>query len=122
VPRAFDSANPSAQPFALELAYARNLDGQAIAERSHDEIARLKIGNEAQRTRWLADMSALFPDVKAASDSPASTGRAAERASTWTAATSAKSPIRSSAALFRDLARPRTSAPQLRASLLRSLN
>jgi hypothetical protein len=65
VPRGFDPARPTAQPFALELHYARSLDGRAIAERSGDEIARLKIGTDAQRTRWLAEMASLFPDVKA---------------------------------------------------------
>lgn len=65
VPREFDPARPSAQPFALELQYARDLDGRAIAERSRDEIARLKLGTEAQRARWLTEMAALFPDVKA---------------------------------------------------------
>jgi len=65
VPRGFDPARPTTQPFALELLYARSLDGRAIAERSRDEIARLKIGTDAQRAHWLAEMTALFPDVKA---------------------------------------------------------
>lgn len=64
VPRDFNPSNPAAQPFALEITYARSLDGRAIAERSRDEIARLGLGSNAQRQRWLADMVALFPDVK----------------------------------------------------------
>lgn len=123
VPRAFDSANPSAQPFALELAYARSLDGQAIAERSHDEIARLKIGNEAQRTRWLADMSALFPDVKAGQRLAGiyRPGGATRFYLDGRYLGEVADPEfgRAFFAIWLD---PRTSAPQLRASLLRPLN
>lgn len=64
VPRDFNPSNPSAQPFALEITYARRLEGRAIAERSRDEIARLGLGSDGQRQRWLADMVALFPDVE----------------------------------------------------------
>lgn len=63
VPRNFNPSNPALQPFALEITYARNLEGRAIAERSRDEIARLGLGSDAKRDRWLADMVALFPDV-----------------------------------------------------------
>lgn len=65
VPRGFDASRPEARPLALELTYARKLTGLAIAERSHDEIARLApVATEAQRARWLDDMKALFPDVE----------------------------------------------------------
>lgn len=62
--RGFDATAISAQPFALALTYARALDGQAIAERSRDEIARLGLGTDGQRRRWLREMAALFPDVR----------------------------------------------------------
>jgi hypothetical protein len=52
-----------AQPFRLELRYARSLRGEAIAERSAEEIARLGFGTAEQRARWLAAMRRLFPDV-----------------------------------------------------------
>jgi hypothetical protein len=64
VTRGFDAAQPETQPLALELTYARKLSGHAIAERSHEEIVRLAVGTGEQRARWLADMKALFPDVK----------------------------------------------------------
>lgn len=64
VPRNFNPSNPAAQPFALEITYARSLEGRAIAERSRDEIARLGLGSDGQRQRWHADMVALFPDVR----------------------------------------------------------
>ena len=63
VPPGFDPQRFADQPFALELAYARKLDGRLIAERSRDEMARLGAGSDGQRERWLAAMTRLFPDV-----------------------------------------------------------
>ncbi len=63
VPPDFNAADPSAQPFALELTYARSLDGKAIAETSRDEIARLGFGNEVSRQKWFEAMVRIFPDV-----------------------------------------------------------
>ena len=45
----FDARRYAEQPFALELTYARKLQGRAIAERSEAEIAKLGIGTEATR-------------------------------------------------------------------------
>lgn len=53
------------QPFALHLTYARKLDGQAIAERSRDEMEKLGAGSEEQRAAWLREMIRIFPDVAA---------------------------------------------------------
>jgi hypothetical protein len=64
VPPGFDSVNAFAQPFVLELTYARRLDGKGIAEASRDEIARLGFGSEAQRERWHEQMLRLFPNVE----------------------------------------------------------
>jgi hypothetical protein len=61
----FDPRRYADHPFALELTYARSLNGRAIAERSEAEIARLGRGTAEQRARWLAAMAALFPDVRA---------------------------------------------------------
>ena len=61
----FDARRYSEQPFALELTYARKLQGRAIAERSDAEIVKLGIGTEAQRARWRQAMLGLFPDVQA---------------------------------------------------------
>ena len=49
--------------FALDLHYARHLNGVKIAEASRDEISKLGLGSEAQRAAWLAGMTRLFPDV-----------------------------------------------------------
>jgi hypothetical protein len=51
------------QPFALMMNYHRNLSGEAIASRSIEEIAKLRIGSAEQRERWEAAMKGLFPDV-----------------------------------------------------------
>lgn len=51
-------------PYVLDLRYARHLVGQKIAEASIDEISKLGIGTAAQRKAWLANMTALFPDVE----------------------------------------------------------
>ena len=61
---AIDPRRPTAQPFVLELRYARELGGPAIAAASRDEIARLGYGSDAQRASWHAQMTQLFPDVR----------------------------------------------------------
>lgn len=61
----FDARRYAEQPFALELTYARRLNGRAIAERSDAEIARLGLATEVQRAQWLRAMLALFPDLQA---------------------------------------------------------
>lgn len=55
--------NYAATPCALELIYARRLQGTAIAERSLDEISRLGEPTPPQREAWLAFMRTAFPDV-----------------------------------------------------------
>lgn len=51
-------------PLALELTYARSLDGKKIAESSIDEIRKLGLGTPAQHSDWLTRMTTIFPDVK----------------------------------------------------------
>jgi hypothetical protein len=50
-------------PFALELRYARKLDGAKIAQASAEQMAKIGAGSAAQRQAWLARMTTLFPDV-----------------------------------------------------------
>ncbi|MCV2360619.1 chalcone isomerase family protein [Paucibacter sp. TC2R-5] len=62
---AVDAQNWPQQVLALELEYARSLSGTEIAKRSLTEMRRQsEIGSE-QAQRWLAEMEAAFPDVKA---------------------------------------------------------
>ncbi len=53
------------QPLVLELAYLRDFQGSAIAQRSLDEMRRAGPLADAQAQRWLAEMRRLFPDVRA---------------------------------------------------------
>lgn len=51
-------------PYALEIRYARNIDGAALAERSIEEMRHIRAGNDAQHQQWLQAMKKTFPDVK----------------------------------------------------------
>jgi len=57
--------NWSRQTLALELEYARSLSGREIAKRSLVEMRRQAEISEEKSQRWLAEMEAAFPDVKA---------------------------------------------------------
>lgn len=48
---------------ALEITYARSLVGRLIAERSLTEMRRGGPLDEATASRWLSEMTRLFPDV-----------------------------------------------------------
>lgn len=64
-PNAQAARMPESKPLALELEYARSLDGKAIAERSLKEMQGIDSVDAAQAERWLAQMQRIFPDVKA---------------------------------------------------------
>lgn len=67
--RLWAAARPGPQwwtaPMALELAYARSLQGREIAARSLLEMRRQQEIDEPTARRWLAEMEAAFPDVQA---------------------------------------------------------
>jgi hypothetical protein len=63
-PGALSVADWAEQPLALELIYARALDGPQIAERSLDEMRRQGDIAGLVAERWLATMKATFPDVR----------------------------------------------------------
>ena len=54
-----------ALPLALEIEYAREFSGQAIAERSLQEMRRQAEIAADTGARWLAEMTRIFPDVRA---------------------------------------------------------
>lgn len=58
-----DADSPQA-PLALNLTYRRNIDGLAIAEASVKEMRQLGMADEATLRQWGARMAALFPDVR----------------------------------------------------------
>lgn len=51
------------KPFALDLRYARNINGKDIAKRSAKEMASLKMGSPDDHVRWEKQMRAIFPNV-----------------------------------------------------------
>lgn len=51
------------QTFALELQYLRDLDGEAIAERSIEEMEGQGLKDSEKIKQWLSQMKAIFPDV-----------------------------------------------------------
>lgn len=62
----FDMNQYDNHPFALELVYARKLDGSAIAERSIAEMRRVGPFDELRERSWKKLMDAAFPDVQGA--------------------------------------------------------
>jgi hypothetical protein len=58
-----DQGYSPAAPFALDLRYARQLDGRKIAEASAAQMEKIGAGSAAQRRDWLRKMTATFPDV-----------------------------------------------------------
>ena len=61
--RDFNADNWTTEALALELAYARSLVGDKIAEASVDEMKKLGVANTAQLRAWDAAMKQVFPDV-----------------------------------------------------------
>ena len=51
------------QPLALTLTYKMGFSGQSIAQRSIEEMQRLRRGNSSQHEAWLTRMQTVFPDV-----------------------------------------------------------
>jgi len=60
----FSSAQYVRHPFALELSYLRGLKGEAIAQRSLDEMKRQGPISDSQVQTWLKAMQSVFPDVQ----------------------------------------------------------
>jgi hypothetical protein len=64
VTNGFRADNWAERPFALELRYLRDFDGDAIAKRSLDEMRRSGPIDEKRSRQWLEEMKVAFPDVK----------------------------------------------------------
>lgn len=60
----FAAERYEAEPFALELGYLRDFNGQAIAERSLKEMRRIGSAPAELQARWLEEMAQVFPDVR----------------------------------------------------------
>ncbi len=62
-PQPMDPERYAEQPFALDITYARRLEGDAIAERSIAEMRRIGSFDDEQARQWQAMMKRAFPDV-----------------------------------------------------------
>lgn len=63
-PQGYSASAPMAAPFVLELRYALGLQGRRIADASAQQMKDVGAGSAAQREVWLTTMRGLFPDVK----------------------------------------------------------
>ena len=63
-PNGYRAAAPKAEKFALDLRYARSLNGKKIAVSSAEEMKKLSLGSVQQRADWQAKMEKIFPDVQ----------------------------------------------------------
>lgn len=52
------------KPYALSIAYRREIDGKDIADRSVQEIRKQGFTDEVKLATWNAQMKTIFPDVK----------------------------------------------------------
>lgn len=52
------------RPFALQLTYNMGIEGNAIAERSVEEMRKQGWSDETQLSQWLDEMRVIFPDVE----------------------------------------------------------
>lgn len=57
-------ADPVQPPLALRLTYRRNISGRAIAEASVKEIRNLGVADEARLKVWGERIGNIFPDVR----------------------------------------------------------
>lgn len=58
-----DASWDSADTFALDIVYARDITGKALAESSITEMKRVGFTDETRHARWLPAMVRMFPDV-----------------------------------------------------------
>ena len=56
--------DPLKPPYALELEYALSIAGERLASTSIEEMRGLGIGSEQQYQRWGEELKRLFPDVR----------------------------------------------------------
>ncbi|PKO30949.1 MAG: hypothetical protein CVU34_18730 [Betaproteobacteria bacterium HGW-Betaproteobacteria-7] len=56
--------DPQRPPLALRLTYKRNIAGKAIADASVKEMRQLGVGDDRQLRLWGEQMERIFPDVK----------------------------------------------------------
>lgn len=121
----YRDAAPAAAPFVLELRYARPLQGSRIAQASVEQMEKIGAGSAVQRQAWLPAMRALFPDVKegdrlAGHFTPGQGMRFYFNGAPLQNQPTALTGEPFAQAFFAIWLSPRTTAPALRAALLRN--
>ena len=64
-PQGLPDERLTAHPFALDLRYARAFRAADIARRTREEMERLEAGTAAERGAWEMQLARLLPDVRA---------------------------------------------------------
>ena len=82
VPPVFNTQDFSSQPFALELAYLRDLKSEAIVDRSIAEMRRAASFDDAQASTWRKELLRVIPNIKKG-DRVLGVNRPGEGASFW---------------------------------------
>ena len=111
--------DPARPPLALKLTYKRNISGRDIAEASVKEIRNLELVDEARLKSWGEQMGRIFPDVRPGDQI---TGLHLPEAARFFHNERSIGDIGDPAfaqAFFAIWLDPRTSAPELRAALLK---
>lgn len=111
--------DPLRPPLALKLTYRRTISGAAIAEASVREMRELGVADEAKLERWGRIMAGLFPDVRSGDNIFGEYQPGLARFyfnGRWLGAVEDTGFARAFFAIWLDA---RTSAPALRAALLR---
>jgi hypothetical protein len=111
--------DPLRPPLALRLTYKRSIAGRAIAEASVKEMRQLGLADEQQLRLWGEQMERIFPDVRPADEIVGLHLPQGARFFHNGRLIGAVGEPAFAEAFFAIWLDPRTSAPELRAALLR---
>lgn len=111
--------DPQRPPLALRLTYKRNIAGKAIAEASVKEMRQLGVADERQLILWGEQMARIFPDVQPEDQITGLHLPQGARFFHNGRLIGAVGDAAFATAFFAIWLDPRTSAPELRAALLR---
>lgn len=113
------AADPLTPPYALRLIYRRNISGRQLVEASVSEMRKLKVADEAQLAEWGAALARIFPDVKPGDRIDGIHEPSGARFLYNGKPAGVVSDTAFASAFFGIWLHPDTSAPELRAALLR---
>jgi Chalcone isomerase-like len=64
-PTGLSSTQVTSKPFALDIEYARDFRGAAIAKKGREQMDELGLASKTQTANWEKQLAGLFPDVRA---------------------------------------------------------